>query len=151
MAVAFGAAGTGVETGYGGSGYPEALLIPYTAGIAAGHCLLTHVLTNSAGGSGPAVLTTPAGWYAHPNNGVQPTGGADRATLFAFLKPAVGTESGNLSITIPDDGSGGQAGAFCRMYRFTGGVTSGAAWTDFAQSGGSTAGSDASVEYTGVT
>jgi len=150
VAVVFGAAGSGQETGYGGSGFPETLLVAYPAGIAAGHTLLSFLFTTSAGGSGPGVLDTPAGWYAHPNNGAMPTGGPDRETMFAFIKPAVGTESGNLSVNMPADGSGSQGGAFTRMFRFTGGVASGAAWTDFAQSGGATVGSDASAEYTAV-
>src|SRR5688500_3030803 len=151
MAVTFGAAGTGVETGFGGGGFPETLLVPYVAGAAAGETLLVHVLTNTAGGSGPAVLDTPAGWYASPNNGAMPTGAGDRETLFAFVRAATGSESGNLSITMPADGSGSQGGAFCRMYRFTGGNPAGASWSDFAQSGGTAVGSDASVEYTAVT
>lgn len=131
--VAFGSSGA-VATG------TTALAVPHPAGIVAGD-LLVLVVGNKHPPNGP---TTPAGWTLVTNgqgSGGLGANGADSGPVFStiFVKIALGTETGNLSITLT-----GAVGAIGRMFRYT--KTLASAW-DYAATNGadSTAGTDWSV------
>ena len=136
-AVAFGTSGA-VATG------STSLSVPYPASIAAGDLLVLAV-----GNKYPAnAPTTPAGWTLVTNAqaiGGLGTAGNDRGQIYAtvFVKQAVGTESGNLTVSVT-----GANTSMGRIFRYT--KAAGAAW-DYAATNGSdaTAGTDWSV--TGAT
>lgn len=120
--VAFGSSGA-VATG------TTALAVPHPAGIAAND-LLVLVVGNKHPPNGP---TTPAGWILVTNgqgSGGLGTNGADRGPVFStiFVKVALGTETGNLAITLTS-----AVGAIGRMFRYT--KTSASAW-DYAATNG---------------
>lgn len=131
--VAFGSSGA-VAVG------TKALAVPHPAGIVAGD-LLVLVVGNKHPPNGP---TTPAGWTLVTNGqglGGLGTNGGDRGPVYStiFVKIALGTETGNLSVTLTS-----AVGAIGRMFRYT--KTTAAAW-DYAATNGadSTAGTDWSV------
>lgn len=87
------------------------LSIPYPSGISAGDILLCCI--SSKGGSTPTTPPTkPTGWeIIVRRNGGSGTAGADSGTVWVtvFAKIAVGTESGNLSVTTSSDSTNGSA------------------------------------------
>ncbi len=132
-AVAFGSSGA-VATG------TTALAVPHPAGIVAGN-LLVLVVGNKHPPNGPA---TPAGWTLVTDgqgSGGLGANGPDRGPAYStvFVKIALGSETGNLAVTIT-----GGSGAIGRMFRYT--KTSSAAW-DYAATNGAdtTAGTGWSV------
>ena len=120
--VAFGSSGT-VATG------AAALAVPHPAGIVAGD-LLVLVVGNKHPPNGP---TTPAGWTLVTSGqglGGLGTNGGDRGPVFStiFVKIALGTETGNLAVTLTS-----AVGSIGRMFRYT--KTTAAAW-DYAATNG---------------
>ena len=106
--VAFGSSGA-VATG------TAALTVPHPTGISAGD-LLVLVVGNKHPPSGP---TTPAGWTLVTSGqglGGLGTNGGDRGPVFSsiFVKIALGTETGNLAVTLTS-----AVGSIGRMFRYT--------------------------------
>lgn len=101
MAIALGATGTAVYNTAAGT----TCLVPYPAGISAGDCLVLFVARSAS------AITVPAGWTAFTGGQVTTTGGT---TMLLAYKLAVGTESGNLSVTVASSTGHG------RMFLFTG-------------------------------
>lgn len=91
------------------------LSIPYPGGIAAGDLLIV-VVGNKYPTNGP---TTPTNWTAVPNgqgSGGLGSAGADSGAVYAtvFVKEALGTESGNLALTLTSANT-----SMARMFRYT--------------------------------
>ncbi|MCF7965298.1 MAG: hypothetical protein K9L79_07135 [Methylobacter tundripaludum] len=132
-AVAYGASGS-AATG------STSLSVSYPSGIAAGH-LLVLVVGNKYPTNGPA---TPSGWTLVANgqgSGGLGSAGGDRGTVYntVFVKEALGSESGNLSVTLSSANS-----SMARMFRYT--KASGATWSYAATNGSdNTAGTSWSV------
>lgn len=130
-AVAFGAAGN-ATTG------TTSLSVPYPTGIAAGD-LLILVVGNKYPTNGP---TTPSGWtLAGQGSGGLGTAGADSGQVYntIFVKQALGTESGNLTVTLTAANT-----SMARMFRY---IKAAAASWNYAATTGSdnTAGTTWSV------
>lgn len=103
MAVLFGAVGS-----YPASPFTAAAVttvpVPYPSGI-----LPNDVLVLCAINSGPATYTTPAGWTLKQSGTIN-----SNLASYLFTKTAVGTESGNLSVTV------GSAVCAAGMVRYAG-------------------------------
>lgn len=122
-AVVYGASGA-IATG------TTSLSVPYPTGIAAGNLLVLSV-GNKYPTNGPA---TPAGWtLVAQGTGGSGGSGVDSGNVYAtvFVKEAVGTESGNLALTLTSADT-----AMAQMYRYT--KTAGASWNYAATTGADT-------------
>lgn len=123
----FGSAGSGVAaSGVIGS----SLSVGYPSGIAAGDILIVQAFAWDNTGT----VSTPSGWTL-----ITSTSGT-QGGHYAFWKPAVGTESGTLTVSFTDS----NAGRYARMYRFT---NTGAS----VDNTGSAQGSSTTVADVGVT
>lgn len=132
---AFGSAGAGAATALNTS-----ISVPYPAGISAGDLLFLHVDVRENGHT----VTTPAGWSVEAgdiNNTFSTI-----CSLFSLI--AVGTESGNLTVSV----GGGAAPYGARIYRITGNQTT-AGYTEGVSNSGigdaSSTVTDAGVTTTG--
>lgn len=104
-AVTYGARGNSVSG-------TTSLTVPYPTGIAAGDLLILTV-GNKYPTNGP---TTPTGWTLFQASGGLGTAGNDSGQVYStvFVKEAVGTESGNLTVTVTSANT-----SMARMFRYT--------------------------------
>lgn len=135
-AVGFGSAGA-VATG------STALAVPHPAGIVAGD-LLVLAVGNKYPTNGPA---TPVGWSLVTNgqqSGGSGAAGADSGAVYStvFVKTALGSETGNLAITLTSANS-----SMARMFRYT--KAADASW-DYAATNGTDATAGAAWSVTGA-
>lgn len=103
MAIAYVGAGAQVETASGTTS-----VLPYPAGLAAGHLLMIVGSTFNA----TTLWTLPAGWTQVYN--ASASGGTLTPNLFVAYKVAAGSESGSLTVTHSSNVS------IARMFAFSG-------------------------------
>lgn len=118
-AVTYGASGTSVSG-------TTSLTVSYPTGIAAGDLLILTV-GNKYPTNGP---TTPTGWTLFQASGGLGTAGNDSGQVYStvFVKEAVGTESGNLTVTLTSANT-----SMARMFRYT--KAAGTVWSYAATTG----------------
>jgi len=121
-AVAYGSSGS-AATG------TTSLSVPYPASIAAGN-LLVMIVGNKYPANGPA---TPVGWTLVANgqgSGGLGSAGGDSGQVYntIFVKEALGTESGNLAVTVTSANT-----SMARMFRYA--KTAGTTWNYAATNG----------------